>query len=268
MTKSQNPSSKFQGSSKAQTSKLGKDFQNLVAAEVTRIISQANQSLLTSAATVLKVALGRTYSTWSLVLGPWCFFGTWFLVLGTSLLLSDGDIGTVPDKPHVLIRTTLGDIEVELDRVRAPFTVTNFVSYIQQGLYSNGVFHRTVTLANQPTNTVKIQVIQASADAMRTNEYLPPIRIERTRDTGLKHLEGVISMARAEPDSAQHDFFICIGDQPELDFGGKRNPDGQGFAAFGKVVKGMDVVRRIHASPAEGQNLAPMIKIQRALRLN
>ena len=75
-------------------------------------------------------------------------------------------------------------------------------------------------------------------------------------------------MARAEPDSGQHNFFICIGDQPELDFGGKRNPDGQGFAAFGKVTKGMDVVRRIQGAPAEGQALTPMIRIQRAVRLN
>jgi peptidyl-prolyl cis-trans isomerase A (cyclophilin A) len=75
-------------------------------------------------------------------------------------------------------------------------------------------------------------------------------------------------MARAEPDTAQDSFSICIGDQPELDFGGKRNPDGQGFAAFGKVVKGMDVVRKIHASLAEGQKLTPPIRIQRAVRLN
>ena len=115
---------------------------------------------------------------------------------------------------------------------------------------------------------MKIQVIQAAANSAKSNEFLPPIQIERTCDTGLKHLEGTISMARAEPDSGQHNFFICIGDQPELDFGGKRNPDGQGFAAFGKVTKGMDVVRRIQGAPAEGQALTPMIRIQRAVRLN
>jgi cyclophilin family peptidyl-prolyl cis-trans isomerase len=174
----------------------------------------------------------------------------------------------VPPKPRVLIQTAVGDIEVELDQARTPLTVTNFLHYVHEGLYSDGGFHRTVTLANQPTNKVKIQVIQAAANAARSNEFLPPIRIERTRDTGVKHLDGTISMARAEPDSAQHFFFICVGDQPELDFGGKRNPDGQGFAAFGKVVKGMDVVRRIHGAPADGQNLTPMIRIQRAVRLN
>lgn len=174
----------------------------------------------------------------------------------------------VPEKPRVLIQTAMGDIEVELDRNRAPVSVTNFLHYVHEGIYSDGGFHRTVTLANQAASPVKIQVIQAAANSAKSNEFLPPIQIERTRDTGLMHLEGTISMARAEPDSGQYNFFICIGDQPELDFGGKRNPDGQGFAAFGKVTKGMDVVRRIQSAPAEGQALTPMIRIQRAVRLN
>lgn len=174
----------------------------------------------------------------------------------------------VPDKPRVLIQTAVGDIEMELDRNAAPITVTNFLHYVHQGFYADGEFHRTVTLTNQPTNHVKIEVIQASANPAKTNEFLPPLLLERTRDTGLRHRDGTISMARAEPDSAQDHFFICIGDQPELDFGGNRNPDGQGFAAFGKVVKGMDVVRRIHAAPADGQKLTPAIRIQRAVRQN
>jgi peptidyl-prolyl cis-trans isomerase A (cyclophilin A) len=115
---------------------------------------------------------------------------------------------------------------------------------------------------------VKIQVIQAAANPAKSNEFAAPIRLERTRDTGLKHLDGTISMARLGPDTAQNNIFICVGDQPELDFGGKRNPDGQGFAAFGKVTKGMDVVRRIQSSPANGQNLTPAVRIQRAVRMN
>ena len=75
-------------------------------------------------------------------------------------------------------------------------------------------------------------------------------------------------MARSGPDSATHSFFICIGDQPELDFGGMRNPDGQGFAAFGQVVEGMDLVREIHAMPADGQSLNPSLSIQRAVRVH
>ncbi len=174
----------------------------------------------------------------------------------------------VPEQPRVSIETALGVIEVELDAKAAPRTVTNFLRYVQAGLYNDGEFHRTVTLANQPTNTVKIQVIQASANPAKTNEFFPPIQIERTRDTGVKHLDGTISMARDGPDTAQDHFFICIGEQPELDFGGKRNPDGQGFAAFGKVTKGMDVVRKIHSAPADGQTLQPPVRIQRALRSN
>ena len=115
-------------------------------------------------------------------------------------------------------------------------------------------------------NDVKIEVIQASANPAKSRAGFPPIKLERTRDTGLKHLDGTLSMARNGPDTATSDFFICIGDQPELDFGGKRNPDGQGFAAFGRVVKGMDVVRKIQRSPAEGQTLKPPVKILSVVR--
>ncbi len=110
-------------------------------------------------------------------------------------------------------------------------------------------------------NNVKIQVIQGAIPTDREKDAFPPIALERTSQTGIKHHDGTLSMARDAPDTAVSDFFICIGDEPELDFGGKRNPDGQGFAAFGKVIRGMDVVRKIQASPAEGQKLTPPIKI-------
>jgi cyclophilin family peptidyl-prolyl cis-trans isomerase len=174
----------------------------------------------------------------------------------------------VPEAPRVLIQTERGDIEVELDTRRAPVTVTNFLRYVHDGLYADGQFFRTVTLDNQPAHDVKIQVVQAQANPARQAEFYPPIALERTRDTGLRHLDGTLSMAREGPDTAQDHFFICVGDQPELDFGGRRNPDGQGFAAFGRVVKGLDVVRKIHAAPAEGQTLTPPLRIQRAVRQN
>lgn len=174
----------------------------------------------------------------------------------------------IPDKPRVRFETAQGNIEVELDARAAPITVSNFLQYANQRLYNDGAFVRTVTLANQPTNSVKVEVVQAVATQTRTNEFYSPIPLERTRDTGLKHLDGTISMARLGPDTAQHSFFICIGDQSELDFGGRRNPDGQGFAAFGRVTKGMELIRKIHASPCEGQRLVPPIPIQRAVRLN
>jgi peptidyl-prolyl cis-trans isomerase A (cyclophilin A) len=181
-----------------------------------------------------------------------------------SLLLFTAMTTASSDRVHVLLKTELGDIELELYPAEAPKTVENFLRYVEGGFFKGGVFHRTVTPANQPQNKVKIEVVQAGADPARESQSFPPIALERTNKTGIKHVDGAISMARDEPDTATSDFFICIGDQPELDFGGKRNPDGQGFAAFGRVTRGMDVVRRIHASPADGQTLAPPIRIVQA----
>jgi peptidyl-prolyl cis-trans isomerase A (cyclophilin A) len=167
---------------------------------------------------------------------------------------------------RVVIVTDLGDIEVELDATKAPRTVANFLRYVDGKFYDAGRFHRTVKPDNQPDNKIKIEVIQAGIDAARTKEEFPPIKLERTRDTRLAHKDGTISMARDGPDTATSDFFMCIGDQPELDFGGRRNPDGQGFAAFGRVVRGMDVVKKIQAAPARGQELNPAIKIRKIAR--
>jgi peptidyl-prolyl cis-trans isomerase A (cyclophilin A) len=168
--------------------------------------------------------------------------------------------------PRVRLETELGSIEIEIDSVAAPRTSANFLRYLDGGWYRNGLFHRTVTLANQPDNPVKIEVIQASADTSRRPGF-EPIPLERTSVTGLAHRAGTVSMARAGPDTARDQFFICVTDQPELDFGGKRNPDGQGFAAFGRVVSGMNVVRSIQARPAQGQRLTPPVKIVAAARV-
>lgn len=165
------------------------------------------------------------------------------------------------DPVRVLIRTTAGDIEVEVDADKAPATAANFLKYVDAKHYDGGRFHRTVTPANQPDNKVIIEVIQAGTHPDRAKDEFPPIKLERTKDTGLSHKDGTISMARDGPDTATADFFVCVGDQPELDFGGKRNPDGQGFAAFGKVVKGMDVVKAIQKAPADGQTLKPAVTI-------
>jgi len=167
--------------------------------------------------------------------------------------------------PRVIILTELGDIEVEVDSIRAPVTAANFLRYVDLGFYRFGRFHRTVRADNQPQHKVKIAVIQAGLERLRVREF-PPIRLERTSKTGLSHRNGTISMARDGPDSATSDFFICVGDQPELNFRGKRNPDGQGFAAFGRVVLGMDVVEKIHQASAEGQDLRPVVKITNVVR--
>ena len=168
-----------------------------------------------------------------------------------------------PSSPpvRVMIETTRGSITVDVDSAHAPTTAANFLRYVDGGFYTGGRFHRTVTAANQPRDSVRIAVIQGGPNPERSTSGFAPIVLERTSQTGLHHVDGTISMARSGPNSATSDFFICVGDQPALDFGGRRNPDGQGFAAFGVVIGGMDVVRAIHASPAEGQRLAPPIVI-------
>jgi len=178
---------------------------------------------------------------------------TLLFLLASSLALAD---------TTVVFRTDLGEIEMAIDELHAPISAKNFLRYVREGAYENGLFHRTVTLQNQPNNKVKIEVIQGSVRP-GTREY-PPIPLERTNKTGLKHKNGTVSMARDAADTATVDFFICIGDQPELDFGGKRNPDGQGFAAFGRVTKGMMVVKAIQSAAAQGQSLNPPIRILNA----
>ena len=170
----------------------------------------------------------------------------------------------VPRSPvRVRLETALGAIDIEVYPARAPITAINFLRYVERGEYDGGRFHRTVRAGNQPDKKVLIDVIQAGRDPVERPPELPVI-LERTSDTGLRHVDGAVSMARDGPDTATSDFFICIGDQPELDFGGRRNPDGQGFAVFGRVVRGMDVVRRIHAAPADGQTLTPPVVIRKA----
>jgi peptidyl-prolyl cis-trans isomerase A (cyclophilin A) len=167
---------------------------------------------------------------------------------------------------RILVQTEKGDIEVELYADKAPETVGNFLRYVDAKMYDDGRFIRTVRADNQPNSTVKIEGIQAKSDPGREKDLFDPIKLERTRDTKLSHKDGTITMARDKPDSAQDEFFICIGNQPELDFGGKRNPDGQGFAAFGQVVKGMDVVKKIQTAPSKDQFLTPAIKIVKVVR--
>jgi peptidyl-prolyl cis-trans isomerase A (cyclophilin A) len=167
---------------------------------------------------------------------------------------------------RVVMQTELGEIEVELEPTKAPATTANFLKYVDGQFYDGGVFHRTVRADNQPRDKVRVGVIQAGIDPKRRKDELPPIKLERTRDTKLAHKDGTISMARDGPDTATSDFFICVGDQPELDFGGRRNLDGQGFAAFGRVVRGMEVVKKTQAAPADGQKLTPPVKILKMRR--
>jgi peptidyl-prolyl cis-trans isomerase A (cyclophilin A) len=198
-----------------------------------------------------------------------------FLVIVIAALAWGGDHLAAQTPVRVRVQTELGDIVVEVDQAKAPITAANFLRYVDAGHYDGGMWHRTVKMDNQPESTVKIEVIQAGVNPDRAKEGFPPIALERTNKTGILHSDGVISMARGAPDSATSGWFICINDQPSLDFGGARNPDGQGFAAFGRVVSGMDVVRKIQAAPSsanrttntEAQRLTPPIKIIKAARI-
>lgn len=158
---------------------------------------------------------------------------------------------------RIQIVTTLGTITAEIDTQRAPITAGNFLRYLDEGAFDGGNFWRTVRRDNQPDVAHKIEVIQANVAPEFEDKLHVPIALERTRDTGLRHVDGTLSMARFGVDSAQAGFFICINAQPELDFGGRRYADGQGFAAFGRVVDDMAIVRRIQQSACTQQGGEP-----------
>jgi len=187
-------------------------------------------------------------------------------------LLASGPRGPRPGNVHVILRTALGAIEAAVDLAHAPISGGDFLKYVDRRLFDGSAFYRTVRPDND-INPVKIDVIQGGL--MNDRKMLPPIPHEPTNKTGLHHLDGTISKARDRPGTGSAGaFFICIGDQPELDFGGRRNPDRQGFAAFGRVVHGMDVVRAIWKSktaPPDGgmgaQKLTPPIEIMTARRI-
>ncbi len=179
------------------------------------------------------------------------------LTAGFLLAIFGGMVPAVSESPspQIMIKTDVGEIVLEVDLNHAPLTAANFLKYVDQGLLRGGSFYRVVRPDNQPGAKVLIEVIQGGLGPADSPTSLPPIGHETTQATGLLHRDGTLSMARDQPGTASSEFFICIGDQPELDFGGKRNPDGQGFAAFGRVVEGLAVVRRIQEQPAQGQML-------------
>ncbi|GGO65133.1 peptidylprolyl isomerase [Bowmanella pacifica] len=200
---------------------------------------------------------------WSLLLTRF----TWL-----CMIIAGAASANTATNPQVMLETSMGNIQVELYMDKAPLSAGDFLAYVQQGLFDNQLgFHRVVRPDNDHGTPV-ISVIQAGLKdgAQRRT----PIAHETTKQTGLKHLDGTLSIARAEPGTGGgSDFFICVGDQPALDYGAKRNPDGQGFAAFGRVVSGMDVVRKINALQGvstgqddyvDGQILAEPISITKA----
>ena len=188
-----------------------------------------------------------------------------------SAILAGAQTELQPGEVLVTIETQYGSIRVAVDTKRAPITSANFLKYVDAGLYDGGRFHRATRADNYtpaPPNRPLLEIIQGGIDPAKKGSGFAPIPLERTSVTGLRHVTGVVSMARGGPDSATSDFFILLNDQPSLDFGGMRFDDGQGAAAFGRVVSGLDVVRTIQQQPVEQQRLAPPVTIVRIARVS
>ena len=170
--------------------------------------------------------------------------------------------------PHVEIQTKFGDIELELYATKVPKTVAAFLSYIDSGFYDRSSFYRVMNQENQVIDSWKAELIQGGIWKTNYNRAttLPGIPHETTKQSGIKHTNGVISMARLDPGTATTEFFICVGDQPGFDFGGENNKDGQGYAAFGKVVKGEEVLQKIYNLPERNQNFDPPVHIFKIVR--
>jgi len=163
-----------------------------------------------------------------------------------------------------VIATEVGDIKFEVYPDKAPITVANFKKYVDLKAFDMADFFRVVRMDNQPNNEVKIEVIQGNFTD--STNILPSIPHETNDKTGILHKDGTVSMARLDPGTASLSFFICINDQPELDFGGKRNADGTGFAAFGQVTEGMDVVRKIQSGKAQSVPGSPDLWLSQMLK--
>ena len=178
--------------------------------------------------------------------------------------LAPGEIG-------VGVETSLGTFYIAVDPKRAPITATNFLRYVDAKLYDGGRFHRATRPDNYtaaPPNRPMMNIIQGGINPAKRDEGFGPIPLERTTLTGIKHVTGVVSMARGTPDSATSDFFVLLDDQPSLDYGGLRFEDAQGGGAFGHVLSGLDVVKKIQQQPVDGQNLSGPVTIRRVWRLD
>ena len=190
----------------------------------------------------------------------------YIFLLITAILFSCGHKKYT--KPHVLINTNMGEIEVELFIDKAPKTTAAFLSYVDAGLYKNGSFYR-VLKNDDMAPEYNSGLIQGGI--WKTNNskvlQLPGIVHEPTSQTGLTHTNGTISLARTTPGSASSEFFICIGDQTQFDKSISVNADGLGFAAFGKVFKGMEVVRKIQSQHSHGEAFDEQVTILNIERL-
>lgn len=192
------------------------------------------------------------------------------LILLVAALTACAASRRADSRVYTRVDTELGAFVIAVDPARATITVANYLALVDGKHLDNGKVYRIVTLANQsPETTYKIEVVQwGRAQDDKESAPRPPIAHESTAMTGLKHLNGTVSMARLAPGTASAEFFICIGDQPELDFGGGRNPDGQGFGAFGQVVAGAEVVKALFGKAQAQQYIQQPIVVRTVRRLS
>ncbi|MGB3457277.1 MAG: peptidylprolyl isomerase [Litorimonas sp.] len=178
--------------------------------------------------------------------------------------------GTVPDpdaaqteRPGVVLETELGEIRLSVHLDDAPVSAGDFLKYVDEGLYDGEGFYRVVRPDNDPRgmgmSLIQGGIIDIGTDADRYGDFAtPPIAHERTTETGLSNVRGVVSIARDAPGTGSAGFFfINVGDNSFLDTGGTRNPDGEGYATFARVVGGMEVVEAIQAREAGGESPSP-----------
>jgi peptidyl-prolyl cis-trans isomerase A (cyclophilin A) len=170
--------------------------------------------------------------------------------------------------PHIIIKTNLGNVEAELYPDKAPKTVAAFLSYIDSGFYKNSSFYRVLFIEAMASD-YNTGIIQGGIWQSNNKKAiaLPGIDHEPPKQTGLSHTTGTLSLARSTPGTANSEFFICVGDQTGYDSSKNYNPDGLGFAAFGRVISGMDIVRQIHKQPANGQSFTRPVTILNVERL-
>jgi peptidyl-prolyl cis-trans isomerase A (cyclophilin A) len=172
--------------------------------------------------------------------------------------------------PTVDIQTYYGDIIVELYPEKAPKTVAAFLSYVDSGYYKNTSFYRVLKKEDQAMNVDKAELIQGGLwqTNYKLQKTIPGIPLETTKQTGILHTEGVISLARNEdPNSGNTEFFITLDNEPDYDYGGDASPDKQGYTTFGKVIEGMQYVKEIHQQPDFETNFKPPIRIINIKRL-
>jgi peptidyl-prolyl cis-trans isomerase A (cyclophilin A) len=183
-------------------------------------------------------------------------------LLAISLLAGCREANKNSDTIEIEIKTVEGTIVAELYPKKAPASVKAFLDIVDKGLYQRSYFYRILSDENQPSNAPKAELIQGGLwSRTKKRPELPRVPHETTQQTGLTHSAGTLSFAREEPGSASSEFFITLSDLPGFDFGGENNADGQGYAAFGRVIRGMEVVRKIYRKPETDQYFDPPVMI-------